>query len=276
MRLCLFLFLCTLGFAAAITPAELDARLKAHDKVTVIDLRSTELFQRGHIIGAINIPHRLVAKKKLPPLGEVVAYCDGLGATYAADCVASLNAKPGIQAEALNGGYAAWKTFTHMTAEAQHIRKATPTTMTYEQLMATGGKDVVLVDARQESATMEKSAAGTAKAAVDLQKVCKERIPAASVVSSGPGALRQLRSKQAVGSAAPSLFVVLDNDHESAMKIAQAIEASGYKRVVVLAGGEEILRRKGKEGLSRQGAAAPVILEPPLKPQPVADKGGKP
>jgi hypothetical protein len=63
--------------------------------------------------------------------------------------------------------------------------------------------------------------------------------------------------------------VVIDNDNESAMTTARRIQQSGYKRVVVLAGGEEIIRRDGRSGMARAGAAAPVTLDPTLKPQPL-------
>jgi rhodanese-related sulfurtransferase len=266
--LCLLVTLTTASVTAG-TPVQLDTLMKSGTPVTIIDLRSTEAYQQGHIPGAINIPHRLIAEKKLPPLGRVVAYCDGLGSTYTGECVAALNARPNIQAEALEGGYAAWQTFTNVTAEASSVRKETPRTITYADLEATKGQGVVIVDARREPAAIASTTGEAPVEKLNLAAFRQESVPAATVTSDAFGQLSRLRSGGARFVRAPSLLVVIDNDNASAMETALRIQQSGYKRVVVLAGGEEIIRRKGKPGLSRQGAAAPVALDPALKPQPL-------
>lgn len=268
----------TAGGAGAGTPLQLQALQKSGGPLTIIDLRSTDAYQEGHIPGAINIPYRLVAEKKLPPLGRVVAYCDGLGSTYAAECVAALNGKPGIQAEALEGGYAAWRTFTNVTAAAAtSVRKETPRTITYADLEATKGQSVIIIDVRRDPAAAVAAGSTAAPAGEIQQKINlatfrQESVPAATVTADAFTQLSRLRGKDENFMRAPSLFVVIDNDNASAMETARRIQESGYKRVVVLAGGEEIIRRKGKPGLSRQGAAAPVTLDPALKPQPLPQK----
>jgi phage shock protein E len=269
--LCLLVALTTAAVTAG-TPEQLDALMKSGTPVTIIDLRSTEAYQQGHIPGAINIPHRLIAEKKLPPLGRVVAYCDGLGSTYAGECVAALNAKPNIQAEALEGGYAAWQTFTNVTADASSVRKETPRTITYTDLEATKGQDVVIVDVRRDPASIAPTTGEPPTEKLNLATFRQESVPAATVTSDAFTQLSRLRSDATRYVRAPSLFVVIDNDNASAMETALRIQQSGYKRVVVLAGGEEIIRRKGRPGLSRQGAAAPVTLDPALKPQPLQQK----
>jgi rhodanese-related sulfurtransferase len=77
--------------------------------LTLVDVRDASLFKGGHIPNAINVPARVLELKKLPPLGRVVVYGRGLGQEDMAKAVAVLNKKPGIQAEILEGGYAAWK-----------------------------------------------------------------------------------------------------------------------------------------------------------------------
>ena len=72
---------------------------------------------------------------------------------------------------------------------------------------------------------------------------------------------------------APSLLVIIDNDDTSARATAQKIEASGYKRVVVLAGGEEIIKREGKSGLARSGSAASITLPADRLPVPIPPPG---
>ena len=255
------------SFAA--TPVQLDALMKSGQALTIVDLRSTDDYQRGHITGAINIPHRVIAEKRLPPLGKVIVYCDGLGSTYAAGCVTALNEKPGIQAEALEGGYAGWETFTNVTAEATSVQKQTPRTITYEELQVTNGQNVVIVDVRRDLTPLANAKGETPKEKLDLGTFWQKSLPRASVTTDAFGQLARLKGGERRFSGAPSLIVVIDNDHESAMSTARRIQQSGYKRVVVLAGGEEIIRRDGRAGMARQGAAAPVTLDPTLKPQPV-------
>lgn len=263
------LFACMAMSAFAATPVQLDALIKSGQPVTIVDLRSTDDYQHGHITGAINIPYRVVAEKRLPPLGKVVAYCDGLGSTYAAGCVAALNAKPGIQAEALEGGYAAWETFTNVTAEATSVQKETPRTITYEELQATQGQNIVIVDVRREPLALAKATGETPKEKLNLGAFRQKSLPRASVTTDAFDQIARLKGNKKRFSGAPSLIVVIDNDNESAMTTARRIQQSGYKRVVVLAGGEEIIRRDGRSGMARQGAAAPVTLDPTLKPQPL-------
>src|SRR2546423_200522 len=94
--------------AQAMTPEALQRKIAAQEKITVIDIRPTAMFQRGHIPGAINVPAALVPRKNLPALGSVVVCAEGLGRDSDDAAVASLNQKPGIVAESLEGGYAAW------------------------------------------------------------------------------------------------------------------------------------------------------------------------
>lgn len=263
---CLFFALTLLSFSLhAATPEQLDALLKSNAKVTVIDLRATDEYQHSHITGAINIPHRLVAEKRLPPLGKVVVYCDGLGSTYAAECVAALNAKPGIQAESLVGGYAAWRTFTNVTADERVLSREQPHAITYEQLKATQGHEIVLVDVRSKQIP-----AGRQR--VNLNSFRQRDLPKSGVLNDPEAGLKALKGKRARFNAAPSLFVVVDDDQQTAIKTAERMKNMGYHRVVILAGGEDIIRRQGKTGLSRQGGALPITQEPELAPPAVQPK----
>lgn len=269
MKFSLFAFLSLLLVATsmqAATPEQLDTLVKSGAKVTIIDLRTSDEYQRSHIAGALHIPHQLIPGRRLPPLGRVVVYCDGLGSTYAATSVAELNAKPGIQAEALEGGYAGWKTYTNVTADTRHITPEQPLTITYEQLKATQGEGVVLVDVRKpQSATLS----ATGRPRVNLSSFRQRTLPKAGSLTDPVARLKTLKNRDSEFRRAPSLFVVVDDDHQAAMKTAGQIRAMGYHRVVVLAGGEEIIRRDGKSGLGRQGGSAPVTQQPELVPPPV-------
>ncbi len=246
--------------ARAITPMELEARLKSGAPLTVIDLRPTVLYERSHIPGAISIPSDTIADRQLPPVGNVVAYCDGLGATYAADCVAALNKKPGITAEALDGGFAAWRTCTNNTAGAGSVQpQAEMPAITYEQLEKTGGTAVTLVDVRRPAAG----------GAFNLQPFCQTCVPRAQMTTQPMEQLKRWRGGATKFQSAPSLLVVIGSDDTTAADQARRIRAAGYERVVVLTGGEEIIKRKGVAGLARGSTAASIIVEPKLKPVPV-------
>ncbi len=253
--------------AHAATPEQLDALLKAGSKVTVIDLRSTEEYQISHIAGSINIPHQLVAEKRLPPIGRVVVYCDGLGSTYAPECAGALNTKPGIQAEVLEGGYAAWRTFTNVTADSKPVSLEQARTITYEELKATKGEGVVLVDVRKGQ-----QAAASGKPRLNLAAFRQQSLPGSTTLTDPAAQLRNLKGRGKGFKRAPSLYVVIDDDYQSAIKTAERIKGMGYQRVVVLAGGEEIIRREGRTGMGRQGGATPFTFDPELAPQPVQPK----
>ena len=61
---------------------DLNVALESDENVTVIDARSPESFQREHIPGALNIPHRTMSPETTAHIDEgtlVVIYCDGIG-----------------------------------------------------------------------------------------------------------------------------------------------------------------------------------------------------
>src|SRR2546422_8651053 len=119
---------------AAITPAELQQKLGEDAKITVIDVRSTVVFQKGHIPGAINVPATLIPEKNLPPLGKVVVCDEGLGQTSATGAVAELNRKKGISAEVLEGGFAGWEALQGATTRETGLQREELNLITYDQL----------------------------------------------------------------------------------------------------------------------------------------------
>ncbi|MDG2124706.1 MAG: rhodanese-like domain-containing protein [Verrucomicrobiales bacterium] len=237
----------------AITAAGLREALDGEQKVTVVDLRSNHLFQESHIPGAINISHRVVERKSLPPLGRVVVYCDGLGSTYAPACVVALNAKPGIQAEALEGGYAAWQTEAGETTQATGMKEGNGVAViTYDKLVASGGEDMIVVDLSRGEAKANGGAVGDKGkkgTAFTVKGFCQTKLPGANMTSNVDGYLKRHRD---------GLLVLVDDDNETAMRKAVRLRASGYKRVVVLAGGAEILKRGGRAGSKRIGTSVGI------------------
>src|SRR5579862_6436869 len=95
------LWIALAGMASAISPDQARQQLAAGQKITLIDVRPTGLFQVSHIPNAINVPASLVAQKQLPPLGRVIVYDGGLGPDTARAAAAALGLKKGISAEVL-------------------------------------------------------------------------------------------------------------------------------------------------------------------------------
>jgi len=245
---CFALPLCAMG------PAELQRVLDRGEALTVVDIRSTALFQKGHIAGAINVPASLIPQKQLPPLGRVVVCDEGLGGEASELAVRDLNKKPGIAAEVLQGGFAAWEGLKGATTRAGGMVPEEFNHITYDQLAKAKFDNLVLVDLRKPRPQVRQGADETATAPplTDLQK----EFPQARVTKS-PFDLPQTR-QAGQGSAIAPLLVLVDDGDGSAQVTARTLKANGVARFVILTGGEEILSRHGKPGLQRVDGTIPV------------------
>ena len=61
---------------------DLFEKLNSKEQVVVIDTRSIEAYEREHITGAINIPHRTMNEQSCEKLDKnvfYITYCDGIG-----------------------------------------------------------------------------------------------------------------------------------------------------------------------------------------------------
>lgn len=91
-------------------PVELDRAMKSgEDDVVVVDVRRPEDFRRGHIPGAINLPH----EKWETPTGLnreklTVLYCFSQVCHLAATAAIELSAR-GFPVKELEGGFEGWK-----------------------------------------------------------------------------------------------------------------------------------------------------------------------
>ena len=94
---------------------DLKVALAAGENTVVIDARSPEAYQKAHIPGAINLPHRQMneeTSKHLDRSALVVVYCDGIGCN--ASTKGALNmAKLGFRVKELIGGLDWWKRDGH-------------------------------------------------------------------------------------------------------------------------------------------------------------------
>lgn len=79
-------------------------------KVTILDVRPQNEFNKGHIANAVSIPiDELKARmSELPKRTEIIAYCRGPFCVYADEAVALLN-KGGFKATRLEEGFPDWQ-----------------------------------------------------------------------------------------------------------------------------------------------------------------------
>ena len=131
----------------AMTAAEL-ARLRQEGAmVRLIDVRSSSRFKMGSIPGAMSVPSAVLLEKNFAPLGRVVLFSDGLGDIDMNRYLEALNQRPGVQAEALEGGYAAWLDEGQVTTAPTGMRRAKPSMISYAKL-ETLQVPVIVVDLR--------------------------------------------------------------------------------------------------------------------------------
>ena len=71
------------ALSIATDPSDVHADMESgHAPFVVVDARSPESFSRGHVPGAVNLPHRRIDATTAARLGRdrlVVTYCDGIG-----------------------------------------------------------------------------------------------------------------------------------------------------------------------------------------------------
>lgn len=141
------------GAAQAITASELAELQREGGQVRLIDVRPSARFKLGSIPGAMSVPAAVLLEKNFAPLGRVVLFSDGLGDIDMARYVEALNQRAGVQAEALEGGFAAWLDERRVTTAASGLARATPPMISYQRLEALTGP-VVMVDLRKAGGTL--------------------------------------------------------------------------------------------------------------------------
>jgi rhodanese-related sulfurtransferase len=100
------------ALAHATDPSDVHSDLErnAADFV-VLDARSPEAFARGHVPGAINIPHRRIDARSTADLSKerlIVTYCDGAGCNASTKAALKL-AELGFGVKEMLGGIDWWR-----------------------------------------------------------------------------------------------------------------------------------------------------------------------
>jgi rhodanese-related sulfurtransferase len=218
--------------ATAITPEALRDALATGEKLTIVDIRDSRAFKACHIAGAINIPATVCPHKRLPALGDVIVYGDGVDVETTAAAAAALDQKAGIDAEVLAGGLMAWRDRGLPCTEPRGVQAERLPTIAYDQLarMAPANENLVLVDLRTQPD-------GARSALTSLN----DTFPGKPVTASPFGGARSDEDRT-------DIYVLIDNGDGSAQKMARKLRAAGIQRFVILAGGEETLKRGGAPG----------------------------
>jgi rhodanese-related sulfurtransferase len=90
---------------------DLNEALRTGEDVRVIDARSPEAFNREHIPGALNLPHREMDEgttKGFSRMALYVVYCDGIGCNASTKGALNLT-RLGFRVKELLGGLDWWK-----------------------------------------------------------------------------------------------------------------------------------------------------------------------
>ena len=105
---------------------DLKVALESGESIVVVDARSTEAYQKEHIPGAVNIPHRKMSAETTKSINRaalVVTDCDGIGCN--ASTKGALNmTKLGFRVKELIGGLDCWKRDGHSTEGIASSSKA--------------------------------------------------------------------------------------------------------------------------------------------------------
>jgi rhodanese-related sulfurtransferase len=90
-------------------PVELDRMLKAHENISVIDVRAEEDYRKGHVPGAVNLPkERWDTLEGLSKDKPNILYCYSMVCHLAATAACEFAAK-GFPVMELEGGFDEWK-----------------------------------------------------------------------------------------------------------------------------------------------------------------------
>jgi len=249
------------GSLWALTPQQLKEKMSQGTTLTIIDVRNTQHYTEGHIPGAINIPATVIGKKRLPPLGEVVVYGDGIRSDIPEKAATELNSKNGIKAAVLDGGLPAWESLQMPTTQPSGLSRKNTRFLSYQELTETVGvnRDILLVDMRGETkndrgktrTVLEEKFPGVRSIRVEGKKRLNNSALDVTEIVRGIGG---------GGNARHYLCVLIDNGDGNAEEVAQRLHAAGFARVAILTGGEEALSSEGapKQVIKMDSAAVPA------------------
>lgn len=254
--LCTLILLSLTGGSHALTVTELKEQMQTDAKVTLIDVRPRHDYRESHIPGAINIPAQLVPHKRLPPMGNVVVIGDGVDSEVSRKAAEQLQQLPGIEVEVLDGGMGAWDAANLASTRPRGMHKVRERQLNYQDVQR-------IVSSNDRAILMDLRRGATGEELTDI----RAQFPGATVVRPKAGKWDERRGragaknptarKQGARNRSESqgtrvdpqrLYVLIDDGDGRAEKAAHRLRGAGVKRVVILTGGERILRRSGQPG----------------------------
>jgi rhodanese-related sulfurtransferase len=260
----LLLLLMMWGVCFGISAEALKELMESKEKFTLIDVRRNLSFKAAHIPGAINIPATLCKYKTLPPLGRVVLYGDGIDEDPVNEAVVAVNKKLGIRADKLDGGFLRWEALFHMSTRRKGLNQERTRHITYDKLKAVvrNNPDATLVDLRRKTTapSLDTRSRGRSVAGGTGQRAptdLSQEFPGVQIEDPTTAARSEER-REALKWANEiknrdrdhsRLYVLIDNGDGLAEEMAELLRRAGITRVIVLAGGEEALLRKGRSEL---------------------------
>lgn len=229
-----------------ITSRQLKELKDRGEKITLIDIRGNRLFRQGHIPGAINIPFPLIGRKRLPPIGRVVVYGDGIRTDLTREAVDILNSKHGIRAEMLDGGFPAWEALHLTITGRKSFKEEKFHYITYEEFLKiiTSEPDLILVDLR-----LSDSSSGAPDLAARFPGVKIIRPVPLEKGNVSPGMrwnLQEIIAGKIRGNS--KLYILIDSGNGESEKVAHRLKGAGIKRLAILIGGQITIEREGKRG----------------------------
>ncbi len=259
--------------AQGMTAAELQDKISEGESPALIDVRSSVRFGQGHIPGAMNMPVRGLDSRRLPSSRALVFYGDGLGRVNARKVAEQVREDTGrSDIRWLRGGFAAWESASRRTTRETGMVSDPVDSITYRDLVESAGRDMRVLDVRTPVEAPAPGGFGLASddggeraQPTDLSALLPQarierpaKKPAAEEgggfgLAGEPGAGRMRSDPE------EELIVVVDDGDGSGADLVRSLRSSGNRRVVLLAGGETILRHEGRPGLGRQSSGSHVI-----------------
>jgi rhodanese-related sulfurtransferase len=222
----------------AINATALEHVIESNQKITIIDIRPNSLYRKNHIQNAINIPASIIDRKRLPALGRVIVYGEGIDIELLEHAVASLNSKPGIQAELLEGGFSAWAARHTVVQRQRGLDSSQTKSVTYQELLKMSKRydALVLVDLRmgeeQESLAEHFPNVRVYDPIDTIADDVTNVVVSSYILETIPKTNRKV-------------LILIDDGNGFSERVSDKLHAAGTKRLAILVGGEQALRTRG-------------------------------
>jgi rhodanese-related sulfurtransferase len=253
---------------AQITANELrDVLQQPGRKLILVDIRLPERYQAGTIPGAINIPAAVIVEKRLAYPVPLVLFDSGLDGRRPASLVSAMLAKGVAGVDWLVGGLAAWQELgTVNTSAGQGASPVQRAFISYDQLRDSSDS-ACMIDLRPTDTQQQHKDANPCP----LRNFCARQgysycpdIADFHLRNSG----RAVRENAGLG----PLVVLVDDDRKTASDVQRRLRAEGYRRVVILLGGTDIIVREGRRGIARAGGYTQTFTGSTIRSSQKADQ----